>query len=167
MSVSSVVISVEGVLQKNVSYAPISTGIALYHGLASVFNILLISESDKKQLDYWLSLERLEKHSAVEYNENVRIFMSEEQRKLHQCNSLRTRKYNIDLIIDPNPSSSSLLLNNGYNVMTLIHSRYALPQWRPDYKEPVKPWEEIEEYVTMMDKMRAVDRRLQEEKETD
>src|SRR5271170_2672892 len=153
MAVSSVVICVEGVIQKTVSYAPIPVGIALYHGLSSVFNVLLITESDRKNLDYWLSLEALNKHSAVEPNEGVCTFMSEEQRKLHQVNALRVRRYSIDLVIDPNPVSSALLLMNGFNVLTMTHASYALPQWRPDYEEKVKPWAKIEEYETDMAKL--------------
>jgi hypothetical protein len=165
MAVSSVVISVEGVLQKTVSSSPIPVGVALYHGLSSVFNVLLISESDKKQLDYWLYLEALNKHSAVEYNENVRTFMTEEQRKFHQLNSLRVRKYSIDLVIEPNPLAASLFLQNGFNVMTFTHAQYAMPQWRPDYEERIKPWQEIEDYEVSMAKLRAIDARLKTDKE--
>lgn len=162
MAVSSCVICVEGVLQKNVSYAPIPTGIALYHSLASVFNVLLVSDSTHKELDYWLALEGLNRHSAVECNEGLRTFMDEDQRKLHEVNALRIRRYSIDLVVDPNPASSALLLVNGYSVLTFTHSSYALPQWRPDYQEVVKPWEELEKHVTLMAQLRAVDERLKD-----
>jgi hypothetical protein len=167
VAVSSVAICVEGVLQKNVSSAPISTGICLYHGLASTFNVLLITESDKTHLDYWLALEGLDKHSAVEYNEHVRTFMSEEQRKLHQVGALRLRKYNVDLVIDPNPSSAALLLSNGYSVMLMTHALYALPQWRPDYEGSKRTWDEIETYELLQAQLRAVDMRMSDKEDSD
>lgn len=163
MPVSSAVICVEGILQKNVSMAPIPLGIALYHGLANTFNILLVSETNKKELDYWLALEGLNKHAGVEYNENIRIFMTEEQRKFHQINTFRSRRYNVDIVFDPNPSTAAFLLSSGFSVATLIHSSYALPQWRPDYEEEIKPWSKIQEHETLMAKLRSIDSRLNEE----
>jgi hypothetical protein len=160
MAVSSVVLCVEGVMQKNTSLAPIPLGIGLYHGLSSVFSVLLISGNDKKQTDHWLALEALNRHSAAEYNEGVRIFMDEEQRKAHQVDSLRVRGFNIDLVIDPDPGSAINLLNSGFNVMTFTHSAYALPQWRPDHVEKVRSWDDIVAYEDQMARLRAVDKRL-------
>jgi hypothetical protein len=165
MAASSVVICMEGVLQKHVTNAPIQVGIALYHGLASTFNVLLITELDKRTADHWLAIESLNQHAAVEYNENVRTFMSEEQRKFHQINSLRVRHFNVDLVIDPNPDSAIHLLSNGFNVMTFTHSAYALPQWRPDYAEKTRSWDEIIGYEDQMARLRAVDKRLNEKDE--
>ena len=163
MPVSSAVICVEGILQKTVSQAPIPLGIALYHSLATNFNLLLISEQPKKELDYWLSIEALNRHAAVEYNDNVRMFLPETIRKFHQVSALRSRKYSIDLIFDPNPSSSAMFLDSGFNVATLIHSAYAMPQWRPDYEHKTKPWSEIEEYQENMAKLKFIDRNITDE----
>lgn len=165
MAISSVVICVEGVMQKNTSLAPIPLGVGLYHGLCSVFNVLLIAENDKKQTDHWLALEALNQHSAIEYNEGVRMFMGEEQRKAHQVNALRIRGFSIELVVDPNPDSAIHMLNNGFNVMTFTHSAYALPQWRPDHVEKVRSWDDIVAYEDQMARLRAVDKRLNEKEE--
>ncbi len=162
MPASSVAISVEGVLQKYQPVVPIPIGIALYHSLASNFNILLYSEGTKKELDYWLSIEALNKHAAVEYNEDDRTWLAEDERKVSQVTSLRNRGFYIDLIIEPSPSASSLLLAHGYSVMTLTHAQYALPQWRPDYEEKKKSWDELEKAATRMAELRSLDTRMKD-----
>lgn len=167
MPISSVAMAVEGVLQKNISLAPIPIGIALYHSLKSNFNILLYSQVGRKELDYWLSLEALNAHSATEYNEDNRIWDSEEKRKLTQISSLRQRGFSIDLVIDPNPIACGLFLANGYTTLAFTHAQYALPQWRPDYTERVKPWAEFEEEAKRIAELRAIDERLKKQNEKD
>jgi hypothetical protein len=165
MAVSSVVITVEGVLQKNVSYAPIPVGIALYHGLSNTFNLLLVSDSTQKELDYWLSLEGLNKHAAVLYNEGVWQYNSDSERRRQQVNSYRTQRYSVDLVIEPDPVKCSLLLTDGFNVMNFLHAQYAIPTWRPDYKEQPKGWQNIIDYEEEMARLRALDSRLKEKPE--
>jgi hypothetical protein len=167
LPISSVAMAVEGVLQKNVSMAPIPVGVALYHSLKANFNILLYSESDRKALDYWLSLEALNDHAAAEYNEDGRWWLSEVDRKITQVNSLRQRGFHIDLVIEPDPLASSYLLKNGYSVLTFTHAQYAMPQWRPDYTEHRKPWEEFELESRKMAELRALDERLKKSDERD
>ena len=167
MPVSSAVICVEGVLQKNVSSAPIPAGIALYHSLSSNFNVLLISESAQEQVEHWLKLEALNKHSAIEYNDSGRPFMNEEGRKLHQINSLRLRRYNIEFVIDPNPQSAALLVRSGFTVLTFTHAQYAMPQWRPDYQEERKPWQAFVDEANAAAELRALDERLKKINEKD
>lgn len=160
MPVSSVAINVDGVLRKQVSSVPIPIGIALYHSLSPNFNLLLYSESGRKELDYWLSLEALNKHAAVEYNEDNRVWLEPVSRKVTQVNSLRQRGYHIDLVIEPDPAASSALLTIGYTVMTLTHAQYAMPQWRPDYTEHPKSWAELEQQAIRLAELRALDERL-------
>lgn len=167
MPISSVAMAVEGVLQKNVSLAPIPVGIALYHSLKSNFNILLYSEAGRKELDYWLSIEALTSHSAVEYNENNRVWLSEINRKRKQVGSLRQRGFSIDIVIEPNPEVAAHMVLDGYSVLTFTHAQYALPQWRPDYTEKRKPWEELEEEARKISELRAIDERLKKHNEKD
>lgn len=167
MPISSVAMAVEGVLQKNVSLAPIPVGIALYHSLKSNFNILLYSEAGRKELDYWLSIEALTSHSAVEYNENNRAWLSEINRKRKQVGSLRQRGFSIDVVIEPNPEVAAHMVLDGYSVLTFTHAQYALPQWRPDYTEKRKPWEELEEEARKISELRAIDERLKKHNEKD
>src|SRR6185437_5119177 len=157
MAVSSVVMAVEGVLKKHVTNAPIPVGIALYHGLANTFNVLLVCDISQAELDRWCALEGLNRHAATRVNEGVWEYNTDVTRRLYQVDSLRNTGYNIDLVIEPDPSKSAKMLQAGYTCMTFTHADYALPQWRPDYEHKVKPWDEIAAYQEKMAELRAID----------
>lgn len=161
MPISSVAMSVEGVLQKNVSSAPIPVGVALYHSLSTNFNILLTTDMSQKEADRWLLMEALNKHSAIEYNEDKHKYFPA-TRKLSQLSSLRNRGYHIDLVIEPSPLISALLIENGFSVMTFTHAQYALPKWRPDYEERPRPWDDLHEAANKLAELKSLDDRMKE-----
>lgn len=166
MAVSSVVITVEGVLKKHVTSAPIPVGIALYHGLANTFNLLLVTDSSQKEIDRWCALEGLNRHAAVEVNEGIVSNFDYEFRKLQQVQNLRNRGYSVDLVIEPNPEAAAKLLIHGFNVMNFIHADYALPQWRPDYEHKPRAWDAIEKYQIEMAELRAIELLQEEDKDS-
>lgn len=153
---------VEGVLQKSHSTAPLALGIALYHSLKANFNILLYSDQPKTQADYWLSMEALNIHAAIEYNEGERKWLPEPERKLVQLNSLRQRSYRIELVIEPDPESAALMVFNGFNIANFIHSQYAMPQWRPDFTGQDRKWDALEKAAIRMAELKAIDQRLKD-----
>jgi len=158
--VSSVAMAVEGVLMKPLAAVPIHTGIALYHSLKENFNILLYSDQDRKKLDHWLSIEALNIQTAVEYNDGQRHWLSDSDRKIQQLNSLRNRGYKIELVIEPSPSASVAMLNNGFNVLTFSHAQYAMPKWRPDFEHAQSEWSQLAEAAEKQAQLKAMDRRL-------
>lgn len=165
---NSVVITLEGVLQKIVSYAPIPSGITLYHGLSSVYNVLLVSDStDQRQVEHWLALENLNSHGTIIYSDTVLNSKSAEERRLAQVSRLRARGFNIDFVIDPDISVCAALFLSGINILNFGHSSYALPQWRPDYEKSVKPWDEIARQQEELALLKAQDIRLKNEEGKD
>jgi hypothetical protein len=167
MPISSIAISVEGVLSHPFSTAPLPTGVALYHTLKDNFNILLYSEQDKKALDHWLSIEALNIHAAVEYNDSaMRQNLDDYDRKLTQIRSLRRRGYSIELVIEPDPKASAWMVVNGFNVLTFTHAQYAMPKWRPDYSDNPKPWDMLVEAENKSAELKALDSRLKKLDET-
>jgi len=165
VAVSSVVITVEGVLKKHVADAPIPVGIALYHGLANTFNVLLAADMEKKELDRWCALEGLNKHAAVEHNEGIIKSFDPDFRRLQQVKNLRQRGYSIDLVIEPNPSIVVKLLEHGFSCMTYTHASYSMPQWRPDYQHKIRPWDDILDYEIKMAELRAIEEISKEDKD--
>jgi hypothetical protein len=151
MAKSSAVITIPGVLMQIVSSAPIQTGLQLYHGLATTFNLLLVTDETKEKTDHWLRLENLTKHGTVLYGD---------KKRLDQVNLLRSRGFAIDLVVEPDPAIAAELLRNGYSVCNYLHFSYAFPSWRPDYEGERKGWEEIERQVTQDRIMRSEDTRL-------
>jgi len=160
MPIGSIAMSLEGVLQKSSSNVPLQLGIALYHSLKDNFNIVLYSEQARKPVDYWLAIESLTSHAAVEYSEANVQFLGSPERKLSQVSSLRRRGYKIELIIESEPDASALLMLNGFNVLHFLHSQYTLPQWRPDFTGKPRNWEVLAELATQEAELKAVDMRL-------
>ena len=164
MAVSSVVICVEGVLRKHVTDSPIPVGIALYHGLANTFNVLLASDLTARELDRWCALEGLNRHAATEVNEGPISSFDLEFRRLQQVLNLRKRGYSIDLVIEPNPETIIKLLYHGFSTMLFTHAQYSMPQWRPDFEHKVRAWEEIEANEIKMAELRAIENLSKENK---
>src|SRR5258708_19095776 len=128
---TTAVITIPGVIQKIVSLAPIPEGIQIYHGLASTFNIILVTDDSKEQTDHFLRLEGLTKHGQVLYGDDF----PEENRRQKQISSLRTRGFAVDLVVEPDPAIAANILFSGFNVCNFLHRAYAFPSWRPDYEE--------------------------------
>lgn len=160
---SACVIVVEGVLQKIVTSAPIPAGLQIYHGLSETFQVLLVSDSEKDELDHWLRLENLNKHGIVLYNDDYLQNFSPEERRIKQIYEIRDRGYAVDLIIEPDPVVAAQLLYRGFSVLNFLHSAYSQPEWRPDYEAAVKPWSQLEERVTKDIELRADDKRMEPE----
>jgi hypothetical protein len=160
MAANTAVITLEGVLQKNVSYAPIPVGLSLYHSLTSVFNVVLVSDGEQKEVSQWLDLEGLNKHGTVVYSDFILDQKIPQERRLAQVKGLHTRGFAVTVVVEPDPIVASFLLANGYSVLNFLHSEYALPQWRPDYERQQKPWAQIVEEVNTQAELRAIDYRM-------
>ena len=162
---STAVITLEGVLQKNVSYAPIPVGLVLYHAISSSFNIVVVSDATEKEVTHWLDIEGLNKHGSVVCNDFTLAHLQPFQRRLRQVNSLRARSFAIDLVVEPDPIVAAHLLAAGYTTLNFLHYAYALPQWRPDFEPKVKPWKELEQEAIEGALLRAEDARIKKEED--
>jgi hypothetical protein len=166
VAISAAVITIEGVLQKVVSYAPIPSGLNLYHGLASVFRVILVSDYPKDEVDRWLNLEGLTKHGVVLYANPILESKTASEKRLAQLSNLRSRGFAIDFCIEPDPVVASAILASGISVLNFLHFAYALPQWRPDYDITPKPWAAIEEEAQAVALLRAKDTKLKQIEDT-
>lgn len=149
---SAVAITVEGIIMKPVSSAPMTAGLLLYHGLSSVATVILLTDyvSDGV-LDNWLLLNGLTSHAQVVYQGQSRVV---------QVNKLRQQGYALELIFEPDPTVVAALVREGYSCSHFIHAQYAVPSWRPDYEGSRRPWNEIAEQVAHQAYLRAKDGRL-------
>lgn len=162
MARNSITITVEGVLQKVVSYAPIQSGLTMYHGLATVYQIILLSDYPESDVVRWLKLEGLNKHGVCLYSDSLREYPDAASRRVAQINDLRSRGFSVDFCIEPDPVVAAALLFSGVSVMNFLHSSYALPQWRPDYEFTPKPWARIEEEMADTRLLRSRDIKLKQ-----
>lgn len=169
MARPTVIITVEGVIQKMVTTAPIPAGVGLYRSLGQTHNIVLISEYAKKpELENWLVTENLQSHSKVVYNDDPELKgMSAWSRRIRQVNKIARTGHDIHFVIDPDPAVAKELIEGGHDTLLCSYHSYAYPEWLPDAELTVRPWDEMVAAVNLRSRTRALDERLKEINELD
>jgi hypothetical protein len=155
---------IEGVLMRPVAQSPISEGLLIYRGLASVAAVILISgETEQRVIDGWLLTQNLTQHGQVIYPDKQMRHYSVAENRVLQVNRLRAIGYALELVIVPEPDVAARLIEEGYNCLQFTHAAYAVPSWRPDYAGAVRPWDELSRQVADQARLRSVDERMEKE----
>jgi hypothetical protein len=156
---SSVAITVDGIMRKVIGGAPISQGLKLYRGLATQFTVHLMTDErpDTGDLQHWLELQGLQEHVAIHWSDVVMDEMSVPNRRLHQVTYSHRVSF-IDLVVDPDPDTVSGLLQHGWNALLVSYAAYSLPSWRPDYHAEVQPWNEMSAQIAEGARLRAMEK---------
>lgn len=157
-SMKTTLITVDGVLRKPVGGAPIPEGMRLYAGLATSGHTILLStamtEEARAQVNDWLELNGCTGHDFVAWQDGSTLSLA---------NYLRRQGYDIDLVIVPDPGDASYLIGAGFNTLLFTHSKFAVPEWRPDAAKGVRAWDSITQQVADLARMKAADSRLRDE----
>jgi hypothetical protein len=158
---STVAIVIDGVLRHEVGHRPIAEGLMLYRVLAPVYNVVLLGDQDDPpyvgEVMHFYSVENLTQHSRTLYGDTSSIDLG--PRRLRSLLRLRNSGMAVDFVVEPDPSISARLFEYGFNVMHFMHSQYARPQWRPDHKHEVVPWDELVMRETAAKRLKAEDMR--------
>jgi hypothetical protein len=155
--VSTAVISVQGVLRKQVGGYIIPEGVRLYHALCRAGNVLLLHDGNSDRLgrnaiEDWLMLEGLINH------DDMQIYFGEFSTRVSLIRS--KQKYNVDMVVVSEPDEASKLITAGFNTLLFTHASFARPEWRPDAPVAVKPWDELSKQVADAARAKALDPRL-------
>lgn len=132
----SVVITVEGVLRKNTDGQEIPLGVDWVRTLASLRDGLRIflTERDPADTEVWLAAKGITFDLVVRKTGD----------RLTQMRDLLFHwGYVVDYCVEPDPAIVVQLLREGYTVLGFFHPYYAKPEWRPDYDETVRPWDDL------------------------
>lgn len=164
---TSIAITVEGVLRRVIGGAVIRPGIDLYYGLATRAKVILLTgEVDHESLEYWLRSEGMNSHVRIIWSNRVRkLEMNSGGERLDQLSEARMNGHDVQLVIEPDPAVSSRLVIAGFNVCTFTHAEYSVPSWRPDSRREPRPWDELSEQVAREAYIRATDPRNEEHEE--
>jgi hypothetical protein len=170
-------LTVNGVLRRVSGGAPIPTGRALYYSLAAQFQLILLAnhKDEKDELQHWLELEGMNEHAIVIYPDAAAAALDMPLRRLSLVTYAHSQRYELTLVIDPDPAVTRLLFENGYTVMTYSHQEYSMPAWRPDYNvapyeiddagiiknQLATPWDELASQVAHNAWLRAEDKRTE------
>ena len=142
---STVVMVVEGVLQKVIGGQELREGISLYgaffHG---GYDIILVSSQVDSKVGTWLWNNGLIHHSLVTFS------VEEAMRKGRD----------VLLVVTPNPQQARRLFAQGVTSLLFAHPSYAQPEWRPDAKGPEVGWNELSREMAAEIKRKMADHRM-------
>lgn len=157
---STIAITVDGVLRKPVGGQIIQAGKDLYFGLASRTKVVLFSdtqsEMEDEELAYWLRVEGMHQHGDIYYLPSMARLWSVEDQRVWQA---RQVGFDLQLVIEPDPSVSAVLFHNGFTTLTYSSPSYSMPHWRPDYEHKPRSWDELSQQVAAEALRRATDER--------
>lgn len=163
MGLPTAVIQVEGVLVKPVGGAVTDTGRRLYHGLKNFYRLVLVTEeTDRGRMDADLFMEGFTGHDHVVYGDEP--VSCTRGRWVTVAGRLRNGYgYDTELFVVPDPYDARCLIQAGYSTLLFTQAAYALPEWRPDHQQGVRPWDELQAEVETQRVLRAADKRTDEE----
>lgn len=152
-------LTIDGVLRSYVGDGVISAGQALYHGLAEVGQVAIISDGDSGRDMHWLKVNGFTKHA---YFIEPGPYAPEDPgaRRLAQIRQLRTYQPHFGVLVESNPAIAAECVLRGVPVLLLAHPRYTKPEFRPDYKAEIVPWSALTAEIERQEELRASDNRL-------
>ena len=156
------VLPVEGVLRKLVGGALIPEGMRLYKALSHNGQIVLLTDTSEKApyaeaLDNWLIQEGFVFHSE--------LIHCGDRTRTQIMHSLRSKHYDIDMVIEPDPGVAGELVQRGFNTLQFTHAVYAHPDWRPDADRKLRSWDSLAEQVATQARLNAEDSRMARKEE--
>lgn len=142
---SSVAIAIDGVLRHDVGHAPIPEGLMLYRVLGGVYNVVLLGDSDDPgyaaEVEHFCFSEALTAHSRTLFGDSVPI--EQDSLRARQITKLRNSGLPLDFVVEADPRKSMLAYQLGVNVLHFLHAQYIRPEWRPDTRHEVRPWDDL------------------------
>jgi hypothetical protein len=144
---STTVMAFDGVLRAETDGSPIRAGLMQYHGAVGVGFVGLIVDSTSKSLtEHWLKINAIKDHTWLVFPEPGDPTDPIKLRQL-QLTRLRRQGAAIDLVIETNPKIAAALQQSGIAVSLFMHPHYARPEFRADYDEGPRSWDDIMEEI--------------------
>lgn len=156
-----VAIVVDGVLRMPNDSAPIISGLLLYRSLVKTHRVsLIIDSASKEKVQYWLMVNGFTDHTAEIYwdiDDPVEVA----QRRIAQVGRLRTGGP-LSLVIESDMDVAHALLKIGMPTFLFLHPQYTHPDFRPDAKTEITPWDKLYAEQVRQREARATDTRLKD-----
>lgn len=159
---TSVAITVEGVLRRPNGGQPIPAGIDLYYALATRFKLVLLTEEKLDSLEWWLRGEGMNEHARIIDSDVAWQYDPSTWRRRFQVAQAHGMGHDVSLVIEPDPAVAASLIEDGTSVLLFCQAQYSLPSWRPDYREAPTPWDTLSARVEHEARLRAADKRVEE-----
>lgn len=156
---ATVAIVIEGILSREIGEGVITQGQRLYFGLMESYRVALISDrTDTEAVTYWLKVNGFDKHPYL-IPAHLKDSEDPAERRMQQISRLRQAGCHVDLLVEPDPKVAAHVMGNGIAVLNYLHPNYSNPRFRPDYRETVTPWSELDAEVERLRALREEDTR--------
>lgn len=156
---ATVAIVVDGVLKNNNSDSVLAGGALLYHGLAEVMKIALITDEDKERTQRWLAINGFREHVLLLSPDADDVLVGG-TRRAHQIVLLKLAGSDVDMLVEPDPTIAAAVLQAGTPVMLFAHPKYSRPEFRPGGKNLPTPWSTLVAEIEAQETLRAGDTRI-------
>lgn len=114
-------------------------GITFYRSVLMAYNVVLIGLEDHTDWLYRAGISGFDNFVQVEGH---RLALRSDI--VQTVTNLRlVHKYPIEMVVVTDPTVASLLFEAGYVVSLFMHPTYARPEWRPDTRKQITPWEDL------------------------
>jgi hypothetical protein len=153
----NILMAMRGVI-RNEAGLPITQGVELYAALVQVARVSIALDDDNPEsVEHWMRIEGMTGHQGIIPHDLIG-----DNLRVTQVQRLRAQGFNPTLIIDPNPTTCAALLREGYTALLFSHPKFSLPEFRPDYQQQVKPWNDIVEETEQQVRLKYRERPLPE-----
>ena len=127
MNQTTVIMVIQGVLQKLIGGQSLREGTSLYHCFfRGGYDVVLVGPQTDRRSD-WLWANGLIRHSLV----------------VGTIEEAMQRSHNVTLVVTPDPGQARRLFAQGVTSLLFAHPSYAQPEWRPDAVGPTVGWNEL------------------------
>jgi hypothetical protein len=153
----TIVVTVEGVLRKLTDGQRLDSGVRLVQSLlvetAGSSALVAFTSKPAAETEEFLNLLGIQ----------AALVLTAREDRVMQLRKIRQEwGYAVDYVIEPDPAIANDLAADGQTVLLFLSPAYAQPEWRPDYKAEITPWDAVKERVTADWIARAADKRMGE-----
>ena len=137
---------------------PIPGGLALFHALKHVHKVAIATTDTKESARRWLDQNGV---TGIPYLLTPKDPEADYVGlRLEQMRQLRRLDVDLALVVDADPRVAKAALHEGITSLLFTHPRYARPEFRPDARQGIRAWQDIESEVEHENERRKTDVRL-------
>lgn len=160
------VMPVEGIIRKEVGGQINTEGFYLYRTLQSMYRVILTTFDGKRgpgagRLVDWLTKEGVFGYDDILYGDMC--INTLESYWSNMIRILRTRGYNISMVVVNSPQDALDVLNAHVPVLLFGQPAYGLPEWLPGSRRGAEAWDSLVGKIETEREARRSDRRMDAE----
>lgn len=150
----AIVMFVDDVLRSSTG-SPIYQGLALYRMFNEDVRVVLLTD-DREKTHRWLLEHRINTFDDLVDRNVPGILNDPDLEQVKYCRS----QGKVELVVTGNVELSKKLLEIGLDTLLFLHPTYLRPEFRPDGRQGMKAWADIEEEIDKQIEMIKEDPRV-------